>query len=164
MVVTGYCPQPNYILASTASIAFLMSAATAHWLVAWHHQVPLSLALVMSSIWFHTQKTYTAYVADQLAILLWMAGAIYEAYMRGPISSSMTYLILAYDALIFYAGWLGDCYAFDPDPDTSTFFHATMHFMSFFGVIAILSSQEKTDTISSVDWTALWSVYTSLWT
>ena len=159
----GFSPQPNYILASTASIAFLMSAATTHWLIAWHHQVPLSLALVLSSIWFHTQRTYTAYIADQLAILLWIMGALYEAYIRGPIPASMTFLVLAYDALIFYVGWLGDCYAFDPNPDLSTFFHATMHFVSFLGVMAVLSCQEKTDTLSSSQGVAIWTVPTTLW-
>lgn len=146
-MVTGFCPQPNYILASTASIAFLMSAATAHWLIAWHHQVPLSLALVLSSIWFHTQKTYTAYVADQLMISFWVVGAVYEAYMRGPIPVSLTILVLTYNMLVFYAGWIGNCYAFDPDPLISTFFHSTLHFVSFLGVIGVLMSQQKTELL-----------------
>lgn len=137
-MVTGFCPEPNYILASTASVAFLMSAATAHWLVAWHHQVPLSLALVLSSIWFHTQRSYTAYIADQLMILIWGLGALYSAYLRGPIPLSITFLIVAYDALVFYAGWLGNCFAFDPDLNVSTFFHSTVHFVSFFGTFLVL--------------------------
>lgn len=159
----GFSPQPNYILASTASIAFLMSAATTHWLVAWHHQVPLSLALVLSSIWFHTQKTYTAYIADQIAILLWMMSALYEAYIRGPIPVGIGVLVFFYDSLMFYGGSLGDCYAFDPDPDISTFFHATMHFASFLGVLAVLSCQEKTDTSASMEQFSLWSVRIPLW-
>ena len=138
MVAKGLYTEPNYVLAYTASIAFLMSAATAHWFVAWHHQVPLSFALVLSSIWFHTQRTYIAYIADQLMIFLWVFGALYEAYMRGPIPMSITLLIIAYNALVFYVGWLGKCYAFDPRHHVSTLFHATTHITAFFGVVGIL--------------------------
>jgi hypothetical protein len=109
------------------------------------------LALVLSSIWFHTQKTYTAYVADQLMIAFWVVGALYEAYMRGPIPVSLTILILTYNVLMFYAGWLGKCYAFDPDPIVSTFFHSTLHFVSFLGVIGVLMSQQKTE-LNSVEY------------
>lgn len=138
MVVTGFHPEPNYILASTASIAFLMTAATAHWLIAWHHQIPLSLALVFSSIWFHTQKSYTSYIADQIMILLWAGGAVYEAYMRGPMPASILLLCLLYDVLIFYVGFIGKCFAFDSDKKVSTFFHSTVHFVSFFGFTGAL--------------------------
>lgn len=137
-MVTGFYPEPNYILASTASVFFLMSAATAHWLVAWHHQVPLSLALVLSSIWFHTQRSHTAYVADQLTMFAWGLGAVYEAYLRGPIPTSITFLVVAYDVLVFYVGWLGNCFAFDPNPRVSTFFHSTVHFVSFLGCVGVL--------------------------
>ena len=137
-MVTGFSPTPNYILASTASIAFLMAAALTHWLVAWHHQVPLSLALVLSSIWFHTQRTQVSYIADQAMILLWGLGALYEAWMRGPIPLSITFLVVAYNVLVFYVGWLGNCFAFDPEFHISTFFHSTVHFVSFFGTFAIL--------------------------
>ena len=153
MVVTGFYPQPNYILASTASIAFLMSAATAHWLIAWHHQVPLSFALVLSSIWFHTQRTYTAYIADQLMILLWLLGAVYEAYMRGPIPVSVLILCVCYDVLIFYVGYIGKCFAFDNDTHTSTFFHSTVHFVSFFGFAGgmLLIPEPELKTIKFVE-------------
>jgi hypothetical protein len=140
-----------------------MSAATAHWLIAWHHQVPLSLALVLSSIWFHTQKTYTAYVADQLMISFWVVGALYEAYMRGPIPVSLTILVLTYNLLVFYAGWLGNCYAFDPDPLISTFFHSTLHFVSFLGVIGVLMSQQKNGTVVSRWKCSQWTVCTRMW-
>jgi hypothetical protein len=138
MVVTGFHPEPNYILASTASIAFLMTAATAHWLVAWHHQIPLSLALVFSSIWFHTQKSYMSYIADQMMIFLWVTGATYEAYMKGPIPVSLLVLGVLYNVLIFYGGFLGNCFAFDNNKTVSTFFHSTVHFVSFFGFTGAL--------------------------
>lgn len=137
-MVTGFYPEPNYVLASTASIAFLLNAAIVHWLVAWHHQVPLSLAIVLSSIWFHTQRSQTAYITDQVAIFLWTLGALYEAYLRGPIPMSIAFLCFAWDVLVFYVGYLGDCYAFSPDRSVSTFFHATTHIVSFGGFVAMM--------------------------
>jgi hypothetical protein len=138
MVVTGFHPEPNYILASTASIAFLISAATSHWLIAWHHQVPLSFALVLSSIWFHTQRTYMAYIADQCMIVLWILGAMYEAYMRGPISMSLAFIGIAYNVLVFYVGYIGKCFAFDERRHVSTFFHMTTHMVGLFSIVGVL--------------------------
>lgn len=153
MVVTGFYPEPNYILASTASVAFLMTAATAHWLIAWHHQVPLSFALVLSSVWFHTQRTYTAYIADQLILALWGLGALYEAYVRGPIPLSLLYLCVCYNVLIFYGGYIGECFAFDKNKYISTFFHATVHFVSVVGFIGgmFLIPQPVLKTIKFTD-------------
>ena len=152
-MVTGFYPEPNYILASTASISFVLTAGIVHWLVAWHHQVPLSLAIVLSSIWFHTQRSQVAYVTDQVAILLWTLGALYEAYLRGAIPMSVAYLCLSWDILVFYVGYLGNCYAFSPDRSVSTFFHATTHFVSFGGFVAImlLSPQPTLTTVKILE-------------
>lgn len=137
-MVTGFYPEPNYILASTASIAFLTVAAVAHWLFAWHHHVPLSFAIALSSIWFHTQRSYTAYLVDQTMILVWGCAVFYEAWLRGGIPLGIGTLGGLYIVLIFYGGYLGQCYAFDPDRQWSTFYHALVHIVSFGSSVGIL--------------------------
>ena len=138
MMVTGYYPEPNYVLASTASVSFLMIASFVHYMMSWHIHVPLSLGLVLSSVWFHTQKSYMSYLIDQLAIQAWALSVMYEAFLRGPISMGIVYIAVSYDILVFYIGWLGNCYAFDEDRTISTFFHATTHFSGILGSIILL--------------------------
>jgi hypothetical protein len=136
-MVTGFFPEPNYLLAATATLGFGILAVCSYLVSGWTAMAPLSLGIVASSIWFHTQKTQLSYWVDQGTILLWLANAFKEAVSKGVIATGLAILAALYNILVFFVGWMGSTYGFSPNRKISTLFHASTHLFSV-GIATIL--------------------------
>jgi hypothetical protein len=134
---TGFFPESNYVLALTGGIGFAFVSYWLHVLEAWFITIMLFSALSLTSIWFHIWRTEIAYRLDNSVALVGMCLALYECYTRGWMAFGVGIQVTLYVALVFYGGYLGKCYAFDPDRVIATLFHASIHFVTGAGMIFI---------------------------
>ena len=146
---TGFFPQPNYILAATGGLGFAAVSYWIHMLEVWYLTIMMFSILSMTSIWFHIWRTDFAYHVDNSAALFTGFLSMYECYRRGPMVLGIGLLPLLYGSLVFYCGYLGKCYAFDPNPIISTFFHASLHVLlgvSLVVITMVFPVPEKADS------------------
>lgn len=127
---TGFFPESNYVLAATGGLGF---AVVSYWLTileGWYVTIMAFSILSLTSVWFHIWRTEIAYRLDNTMALSGVCLALYECYLRGPMAMGICAESILYIALVFYIGYLGKCYAFDPNRMISTFFHASIHIVT----------------------------------
>ena len=134
---TGFFPESNYILAATGGLGFAFVSYWLHVLEAWFMTIMWFTILSLTSIWFHIWRTEIAYRLDNTVALAGMLLAMYDCYTRGWMALGVGIQAVLYVALVFYGGFLGKCYAFDPDRLTATMFHASIHFVTGAGMVFI---------------------------
>ena len=134
---TGFFPESNYVLAMTGGLGFAFVSYWLHVLEAWFVTILWFTTLSLTSIWFHIWRTEIAYRLDNTVAVGGMLLAMYDCYTRGPIALGVGIEAVLYVALVFYGGFLGKCYAFDPDRLTATLFHASIHFVTGSGMVLI---------------------------
>jgi hypothetical protein len=134
---TGFFPESNYILAATGGLGFAVVSYWLHVLEAWYATIMILSVLSITSVWFHIWRTEIAYRMDNTAALLGVFLALYDAYRRGPMALGICCESVLYVLLIFYIGFLGGCYAFDPDRLISTLFHASIHAVTAITMVLI---------------------------
>jgi hypothetical protein len=127
---TGFFPESNFILAMTGGLGFAFVSYWLHVLEAWFITIMWFSALSMTSIWFHIWRSEIAYRLDNTVALAGTLLSLYECYTRGPMAVGIGLQAVLYVALVFYGGYLGKCYAFDPDRRIATLFHASIHIIT----------------------------------
>lgn len=126
---TGFFPEANYILAATGGVGFAFTSYWLHVLEVWYVTIMIFTTLSLTSVWFHIWRTEVAYRIDNSTALFAIGISLYECYIRGPMPVGMGLLCILYGALIFYVGYMGKCYAFDPNRLIATGFHASLHIL-----------------------------------
>jgi hypothetical protein len=134
---TGFFPESNYLLAMTGGLGFAFVSYWLHVLEAWFVMIMWFTTLSLTSVWFHIWRTEIAYRLDNTVALIGTLVAMYDCYTRGAIALGLGMEAVMYVALIFYGGFLGKCYAFDPDRLTATLFHASIHLVTGGGMVFI---------------------------
>ena len=149
---TGFFPESNYLLAMTGGIGFAFVSYWLHVLEAWFMTIMWFSTLSMTSIWFHIWRTEIAYRMDNTVALAGMCLALYECYSRGWMAFGVGIQVMLYVALVFYGGYLGKCYAFDPDRLIATLFHASIHLVTGGGMvfIAFFFPPSNNETLSAL--------------
>lgn len=134
---TGFFPESNYILAFTGGVGFAFVSYWLHVLEAWFMTIMWFSTLSITSIWFHIWRTEIAYRLDNTVALAGTLLAMYDCYTRGPIAFGIGLEVSLYVMLVFYGGFLGKCYAFDPDRLIATIFHASIHIVTGASMVLI---------------------------
>lgn len=127
---TGFFPESNYILAMTGGVGFAFVSYWLHVLEAWFVTIMAFSILSLTSVWFHIWRTEIAYRLDNSVAFLGIFVSIYDCYTRGPMAVGIGLQAILFNALMFYGGYLGKCYAFDPNRVIATMFHAFIHFVT----------------------------------
>jgi hypothetical protein len=146
---TGFFPESNYILAATGGLGFAAVSYWLHMLEAWYVTIMLFSILSLTSVWFHIWRTDIAYRLDNSVALFAVCLSMYECYRRGPVILGLGLLSTLYAALVFYIGYIGKCYAFDPDRTISTLFHASLHCIMAFSLVTVTFAFPVPETTNS---------------
>jgi hypothetical protein len=149
---TGFFPESNYLLAMTGGLGFAFVSYWLHVLEAWFVMILWFTILSLTSVWFHIWRTEIAYRLDNTVALIGTLVAMYDCYTRGAIAVGVGMEAALYVALVFYGGFLGKCYAFDPDRLTATLFHASIHFVTGLTMvfIAFFFPPSDNETVSDI--------------
>jgi hypothetical protein len=134
---TGFFPEANYVLAATGGLGFAFVSYWLHMLEAWYATIMVFSVLSMTSIWFHLWRTEFAYRVDNSLAIFCAALCVYDSYTRGPMAMGLSTLSILYGTLVFYVGFLESSYAFHPNRTIATFFHASLHIVTIFGIMCV---------------------------
>lgn len=135
---TGFFPEANYVLAMTGGLGFAFVSYWLHVLEAWFVTIMVFSILSLTSVWFHVWRSEIAYRLDNTVALVGTLISLYECFLRGPMAVGIGLQAVLYVSLVFYVGFLGKCFAFDPDRMTATMFHASIHFVTGLVMVFVL--------------------------
>ena len=135
----AYVRDPAYELALSGGVFYSYVSYLAYLYECSRMMLYHSLALALTSIWFHSTKSAPSFWADQLVLNTWVLMFVYEAYLRSWMAVGLSTLGILYAVLMFYVGQVNRTYAYHPARFWSIFFHLTVHMSSTLIAIIIVT-------------------------
>jgi len=123
-LTSKFHPTPNLHLAAS-SFSYILPCLVAFYYSNYITSIGCAF-MVLTSVYFHTQKTIPSYLIDQCAILIIIIRSFFDAFAGTYLSILITMINHVYNYVIFFSPWRKHC-TYHPDYATSTFFHSTLH-------------------------------------
>jgi hypothetical protein len=82
--------------------------------------------LSLTSVYFHTQRTTTAYLVDQCGVWIVVFRSFFDAFAGTYLSIAITTIAHIYNWTIYFSPWRKH-FTFHPDERTAELFHSTLH-------------------------------------
>jgi hypothetical protein len=117
-------PKPSMLLATT-SLSYTLPTLVAFYYGNYITSIGCAF-LTLTSVYFHTQRTTTAYLVDQCGVWIVFTRSFFDAFAGTYLSIAITAITHLYNWTVYFSPWR-KYFTFHPDEQTSELFHSTLH-------------------------------------